>query len=105
MIAAGANAVLDVVDDAGFLADVAELAASGCARGLASARPGDVRGRGLMLAFEHRRRARRSRGARCSRSGSCVNATGPTTIRLLPPLTVSDGEIDEAVARIAAALW
>ena len=31
-----------------------------------------------------------------------VNATGPDTIRLLPPLTVSDQEIDEAVARISA---
>ena len=29
-----------------------------------------------------------------------VNATGPDTIRLLPPLTVSDGEIDEALSRI-----
>ena len=31
-----------------------------------------------------------------------VNATGPDTIRLLPPLTVSKGEIDEAVRRIGA---
>ena len=33
-----------------------------------------------------------------------VNATGPDTIRLLPPLTVSEDEIDEAVRRIGAAL-
>ena len=26
-----------------------------------------------------------------------VNATGPDTIRLLPPLTVSEAEIDEAL--------
>ena len=32
-----------------------------------------------------------------------VNATGPDTIRLLPPLTVSDEEIDEALRRIGAA--
>ena len=31
-----------------------------------------------------------------------VNATGPDTIRLLPPLTVSDGEIEEALRRIGA---
>jgi acetylornithine/succinyldiaminopimelate/putrescine aminotransferase len=31
-----------------------------------------------------------------------MNATGPDTVRLLPPLTVSEGEIDEAVRRIAA---
>ena len=29
-----------------------------------------------------------------------LNATGPDTVRLLPPLTVSDDEIDEAVRRI-----
>jgi acetylornithine/succinyldiaminopimelate/putrescine aminotransferase len=33
-----------------------------------------------------------------------VNATGPDTIRLLPPLTVSGGEIDEALSRIGALL-
>jgi acetylornithine/succinyldiaminopimelate/putrescine aminotransferase len=33
-----------------------------------------------------------------------VNATGPDTIRLLPPLTVSEGEIDQAVGRVAAAI-
>jgi acetylornithine/succinyldiaminopimelate/putrescine aminotransferase len=30
-----------------------------------------------------------------------LNATGPDTVRLLPPLTVSDGEIDDALARLA----
>ena len=29
-----------------------------------------------------------------------LNATGPDTVRLLPPLTVSEDEIDEAVRRI-----
>jgi acetylornithine/succinyldiaminopimelate/putrescine aminotransferase len=29
-----------------------------------------------------------------------VNATGPTTIRLLPPLTVSPDEIKEALDRV-----
>jgi acetylornithine/succinyldiaminopimelate/putrescine aminotransferase len=29
-----------------------------------------------------------------------VNATGPDTVRLLPPLTVSEQEIDDAVARL-----
>jgi acetylornithine/succinyldiaminopimelate/putrescine aminotransferase len=33
-----------------------------------------------------------------------VNATGPDTVRLLPALTVSEDEIDEAVRRIGAAL-
>jgi len=33
-----------------------------------------------------------------------VHATGPDTIRLLPPLTVSAAEVDEALRRIAAAV-
>ena len=33
-----------------------------------------------------------------------MHATGPDTIRLLPPLTVSEDEIDEAVRRLGAAL-
>ena len=69
VVAAAANAVLDVVDDEAFLAAVREkgerLAAGLRDLGL------DVRGLGLMLAFRARRRARTSCGARCSTSGSC----------------------------------
>ena len=38
------------------------------------------------------------------RRGLVVNATGPTTIRLLPPLVVSDEELAEALKRLRAAL-
>ncbi|HEY2770343.1 MAG TPA: acetylornithine/succinylornithine family transaminase [Solirubrobacteraceae bacterium] len=63
-----------------------------------------VRGRGLMLAIdigdgqaapELARRALLERRL-------VVNATGPATIRLEPPLIVSDDEIDEALVRLAA---
>jgi acetylornithine/N-succinyldiaminopimelate aminotransferase len=37
-------------------------------------------------------------------AGLIVNAVTPTTIRLAPPLTVSDAELDEAVALIAGVL-
>jgi acetylornithine/succinyldiaminopimelate/putrescine aminotransferase len=33
-----------------------------------------------------------------------VNATGPTTLRLLPPLTIGDEDIDVALRRLTAAL-
>ena len=33
-----------------------------------------------------------------------VHATGPETIRMLPALTVSEQEVDEAVRRLGAAL-
>ena len=33
-----------------------------------------------------------------------VNATGPTTVRLLPPLIVSEEEVKRALQRLGAAL-
>ena len=29
-----------------------------------------------------------------------VNATGPATVRLLPPVVIGEAEVDEAVARL-----
>src|SRR4051812_38573218 len=97
VVAAAANAVLDVVDDADFLADVA-------AKGerLAAGLP-DPRGRGLMLAFEVEDAPAFARRLLLEQR-LVVNATGPTTIRLLPPLTVSADEIDDAAGRIRALL-
>ena len=61
-----------------------------------------ARGLGLMLAFD----APRAPVARrlLLELRLVVNATGPTTVRLLPPLTVSEHEIDETVRRIGVAL-
>ena len=101
VVAAGANAVLDVVDDEAFLAAVRErgrrLAAGLGDLGL------DVRGRGLMLAFAVADAPAVARRLLLDHR-LVVNATGPDTIRLLPPLTVSEDEVDEALGRIAAAL-
>ncbi|CAA9474041.1 MAG: Acetylornithine aminotransferase, partial [uncultured Solirubrobacteraceae bacterium] len=101
VIAAAANAVLGVVDDPAFLASVRENGTrllEGI-RGLGL----EARGRGLMLAFRTddgpalaRRLLREHR--------LVVNATGPDTIRLLPPLTVTAREIDDALSRLSAAL-
>ncbi len=98
---AGALAVLDVVDEPGFLSEVASkgerLRAGLEDLGL------EVRGRGLMLGFDFPSAPDRARRLLLE-SRLVVNATGPETIRLLPPLTVSAAEIDEALARIGAAL-
>jgi acetylornithine/N-succinyldiaminopimelate aminotransferase len=98
---AAANAVLDVVDDAPFLDAVARkgerLAAGLRALDL------DVRGDGLMLAF-HVPRAPDLARRLLLEQRLVANATGPDTVRLLPPLTVSEQEIDEALGRIASAL-
>jgi acetylornithine/N-succinyldiaminopimelate aminotransferase len=100
VVAAGANAVLDVISQDGFLDEVAAKG-SRLASGLADAGL-DVRGRGLMLAFAAPDAPDLARRLLLEHR-LVVNATGPDTIRLLPPLTVSDDEIDEAVARIGAA--
>lgn len=95
---AGANAVLDVVDDPHFLEDV-ERKGGALAGGLE--RLGlDVRGHGLMLAFAHDDGPGLVRRALVEER-LVLNATGPDTVRLLPPLTVSGEEIDDAVERIA----
>ena len=100
VVASAANAVLDVVTEPGFLDEVArkgELLAAG----LRDLGLDDVRGRGLMLAFEAAEAPDRARRLLLEQR-LVVNATGPDTIRLLPPLTVSDGEIAEALSRLGA---
>jgi acetylornithine/N-succinyldiaminopimelate aminotransferase len=63
-----------------------------------------VRGRGLMVAidiadgFDAPELARRA----LLEQRLIVNATGPSTIRLEPPLIVSEEQIDDAVARLGA---
>ena len=102
LVAAAAHAVLDVVDDPEFLSAV-RAKGERLRTGLDALGLPDVRGAGLMLAFgvpEAPEVARRL----LLEHRLVVNATGPETIRLLPPLTVSDEEIDDALGRIAAAL-
>jgi acetylornithine/succinyldiaminopimelate/putrescine aminotransferase len=98
---AAAHAVLDVVDGSGFLAEVerkGHVLAEGLERlGLA------VRGRGLMLAFAHEGAPALVRSALLDQH-LVLNAIGPDTVRLLPPLTVSDAEIEDALGRIAKLL-
>ncbi|EHN10292.1 Acetylornithine aminotransferase [Patulibacter medicamentivorans] len=109
--AAAAHAVLDVVTGEGFLARVGE-AGERFAAGL-RALPGvaDVRGRGLMLAVELDADAVARHGSTAELAVRLitdhdvwVNAPSPTALRLLPPLTIRDEQIDEGVARIGAGL-
>ena len=101
LMTAAANAVLDVVDDEAFLADVARKGAR-LRDGLAQLGL-DVRGAGLMLAFQVNDAPGWARRA-LLQERLVLNATGPDTVRLEPPLTVSDDEIAEVVERIASLL-
>jgi len=101
-------AVLDVVDDEGLLAGVRELGER--LRHALTELPGvvEVRGRGLMLAFELDPEYRPGAAdivVRALREERLVlNATGPTTVRLLPPLTIGEAEADDALQRLARVL-
>ena len=102
---AAALAVLDVVSDPQLLARVRSLGAR-LAEGLA-ALPGvtDVRGRGLMLACDFDGGGAPELVRRALLEQRLVlNATGPATLRLLPPLTIGEHEVDEALARLHALL-
>ncbi|MCD6725731.1 MAG: acetylornithine/succinylornithine family transaminase [Solirubrobacteraceae bacterium] len=105
VVAAAALAALEETASPDLLARVRELGER--LRAEIAALPGvaRVRGRGLMIGFdldgggapelvltlltEHR---------------LIANATGPETVRLLPPLTLSDDEAGEALERLGAAL-
>jgi predicted acetylornithine/succinylornithine family transaminase len=104
VIAAAALAALELTDDPELLHAVRErgLALAAGLEQLPHVR--SVRGRGLMLACELDVSApdvvrRALLGERL-----VVNATGPTTVRLLPPLIVSASEVEEGLSRLAAAL-
>jgi predicted acetylornithine/succinylornithine family transaminase len=63
-----------------------------------------VRGAGLLVAAELRDAAAGDVAAAALRHGLIVNAVTATALRLAPPLTVSDAEIDEAVAILGEVL-
>ena len=101
-------AVLDVIDDEQLLARVRELGER--LRHALAELPGvvEVRGRGLMLACEldpdHRPGAADVVVRALREQRLVLNATGPTTVRLLPPLLIDEAQADDAIARLRAVL-
>ena len=100
LIAAGALAVLEVVDDAALLVHVADQGER-LAEGLRELPVRDVRGRGLMLAFDLDC-APEVASRLLLEQRLVVNATGPHTIRLEPPLVVEPAQVDDALERLTA---
>jgi len=102
---AAALAVLDVLDDPALLERVRELGLR-LAEGLRELpEVASVRGRGLMLAVELADGGALELVRRALLEQRLVlNATGPTTVRFMPPLVVSDAEVDDALARLRATL-
>jgi acetylornithine/N-succinyldiaminopimelate aminotransferase len=96
---AGALAVLEVIEAPGFLDSVRQKG-DRLLRGLDQLSGGRARGRGLMTAFGVDRDAPGLVRRALLEERLVLNATGPDTVRVLPPLTVSEEEIDEALARL-----
>jgi acetylornithine/succinyldiaminopimelate/putrescine aminotransferase len=104
VIASAALAALEVTDDPALLEHVGTLGQE-LAAGLAELpHVLAVRGRGLMLACEVDVPAPDAVRRALLEQRLVVNATGPTTVRLLPPLTVERDDALEAVRRLGAAL-
>jgi acetylornithine/N-succinyldiaminopimelate aminotransferase len=104
VVAQAALAALDVTEDPELLAGVCELGQRLVAGLEVLPHVLSVRGRGLMLACEVDVPAPAVVRRALLSERLIVNATGPTTIRLLPPLIVSEADIDDALERLGAAL-
>jgi acetylornithine/succinyldiaminopimelate/putrescine aminotransferase len=104
VIASAALASLEVTDDERLLAGVRELGDLLAAGLETQPHITAVRGRGLMLACEVDLPAPAVARRALLEERLIVNATGPTTLRLLPPLTISRDHAEEALLRLAAAL-
>lgn len=64
----------------------------------------DVRGMGLLVALEFTSEMAPQVLNACNEAGLLMNVTRPNAVRIMPPLTVSKAEIDEALALLKAAL-
>jgi acetylornithine/N-succinyldiaminopimelate aminotransferase len=104
VVAAAALAALELIDDPQLLQSVREQGLTLAAGLERLPHVLAVRGRGLMLACELDISAPDVVRRALLEQRLVVNATGPSTVRLLPPLTIGDGEIVDALERLGAAL-
>ena len=104
VVAAAAHAALDVLSDPALLASVRELGER-LVEGLREIPAVEaVRGRGLMVAADVRADAPAAARAALLEQRLVINATGPRTLRFLPPLVVGEAQVDEALRRVATVL-
>ena len=64
----------------------------------------EVRGMGLLWAIQFNSDMSPAAVSACNQAGLLTNPLRPSAIRLMPPLTVTTEEIDEAMERLATAL-
>ena len=103
--AAAALAALDVIDDAALLRSVREL--GGRFRDGLAALHGveEVRGRGLMVGARLAPELDPARVAGAAlEAGLVINVPAPATLRFLPPLVITEAEVDEALETLSGVL-
>lgn len=105
VVCAAANVAVSILAEADFLNRVAELGAYFQQKLQALAYPHlvEVRGLGLMIGLEIAGDAARVVPL-CQEKGLLVNCIGGKTLRFLPPLIVTEKEIDAAVTILEQAL-
>jgi acetylornithine/N-succinyldiaminopimelate aminotransferase len=104
VVCAAALAALDVLLDEALLArvrDLGELLREGVAT---LPHVYEIRGRGLMIAFDVDVDAPEVVRRALVEQHLVVNATGPVTVRLLPPLVIGEREVEDCVERLGAVL-
>ena len=104
VVCAAALAALDVLLDEELLARVRELGELLRERVATLPHVVEIRGRGLMVAFDVDIDAPEVVRRALLEQRLVVNATGPVTLRLLPPLVIGEREVDDAVERLRAVL-
>jgi predicted acetylornithine/succinylornithine family transaminase len=109
LAAAAGNAVLDIIADDHLTDNARRVGAYLVAlvATLAEKYPdvvGPSRGAGLMIGIEIKQGKARQLVAEALKVGLVVNATDENTLRLLPPLTLSESEAEEGVRRMEKAI-
>ncbi len=108
LTAAAALATLRVIDEEGLMDNARAMGArfaDGLGALVAEGLATEVRGRGLMIGLETAGPiARQAMAIARDEHRLLVNATGDSTLRIVPPLTINAEEVDEAVSRLRAAL-
>lgn len=104
LVCAAALASLDVISASGFLESVVERGEQ--LRELAGALPAvkEVRGKGLMIGVDIEGDAPAVVTAALLRERLVVNATGPSTIRIVPPLVLTEVQANDAMERLGRVL-
>jgi acetylornithine/succinyldiaminopimelate/putrescine aminotransferase len=104
VVASAALAALELTDDPALLQRVVELGHSLMASLEGLPHVLSVRGRGLMIACELDVAAPALASRALLEQRLVLNATGPTTLRLLPALTIGEDDLGEALRRLTLAL-